>query len=286
MAQGQKTFIDQEVLEELTSTLSDTQIAKKLGLAVSTVFLWRKKYKILSLKEKTGNRQERTSGRTLNLGEGTPHKNRDSEESTYFKQIDSPSKAYFLGLIAADGSIYWNNDKYLNIELKCPDNSVLYTLASELRITSEVKVYLRKDKNNTKYGRLRVYNKYLVKSLMDAGIKTDNTKNEGFLQLSRELRPHYLRGLIDGDGCIKEKTKTLYFGSCSENLVNVFKTWISEHFKVSCSVTQKKLRSGKTFYTITFGRKPREVLSWLYENDQISIPRKKKEALRWICNPE
>jgi len=282
MAQGKATSIEKDLLESLTNEFSDTQISRKLEVSVSTVFLWRKKYGIQSFTEKTRNRQNRSSGRVLMPGEGTPHKDINSIESTYFKDIDCATKAYFLGLIASDGSLHAGADKYLSIELKDPDCCVLEKLASELQSNSKLVIYTRRDKNNTRYGRLRVYNRTLVSHLKLLGITSNTTKNQAFWSLPESLRLHYLRGLMDGDGCIKTETKTLYFGSCSRSLIAVWDKWVSERLKVSCSITQKTLKSGKTFYTITFGGKPKEVLTWLYENNSVSIPRKRQEALRWL----
>ncbi len=283
MSQGKKVSVDPTLLEALTAQFSDTQIAKQLNLAVSTIFSLRKKYGIKSFTEKTECRQERLNGEILLPGEGTPHKNLSSPESLYFAKIDTPRKAYFLGLIATDGSLRYAKDKFLSIELKEPDYCVLETLATELQSVSKVTVYSRVDKNNTKYGRLRIHNRVLVDSLKRLGITDDTTKNKAYAELSKELRPHYLRGLLDGDGCVKSKTKTLYFGSCSKDLTAIWDSWISEEFGVSCSITEKLLRSKKLFYTITFGGKPKEVLSWLYKNNQdVCIPRKLKEASLWL----
>lgn len=286
MTQGKRTSIDRETLELLTESFSDTQIARKLNLAVSTVFIWRKRYQIPSFSEKTGNKQARRSGEVLKPGTGVPHKSVLSKESTFFKSIDSPNKAYFLGLLAADGSVNTEGDKYFSIELKSPDHCVLELLASEMDTSTEVKLYRREDKNNTTYGRLRVFNSVVVAQLKSLGLTGDNTKNEGYWRLSSSLRADYLRGLLDGDGCIKEKTKTLNFGSCSESLIELVSHWIEEHLETPCSVTTKTLDSGKPFYTVTFGSKPKAVLTWLYNNDRVSIPRKRKEAMRWVSQGE
>lgn len=286
MAQGKQVLIAPELLEKLTSSFSDTQIAKQLNLAVSTVFSLRKKYGIKSFTEKTKNRQARSTGDVLMPGEGTPHKDINSTESSYFAVIDSPTKAYFLGLIAADGSLHYDKNRYLSVELKEPDCYVLETLAEELESTSKLTIYPRRDKNNTKYGRLRVYNRVLVDYLKNLGITNDTTKNKAYPALPIQLRPHYLRGLMDGDGCVKTKSKTLNFGSCSRDLIEVWESWIYEQFEVSCSITEKILKSKKPFYTITFGGKPKEVLTWLYVNNQVCIQRKLKEARLWLNLPE
>jgi hypothetical protein len=279
MTQGKKVSVDPSVLETLTSQFSDTQIAKQLNLAVSTVFSLRKKHGIRSFTEKTKSRQGRLTGEILLPGEGVPHKDLNSPESLYFAEINTPRKAYFLGLIATDGSLSYAEDKYLSVELKDPDYCVLETLAEELQSVSKVAVYSREDKNNTKYGRLRVYNRVLVDCLKRLGITDNTTKNKAYINLSKELRPHYLRGLLDGDGCVKSATKTLNFGSCSRDLVAIWDSWVSEEFGVSCSITEKILKSKKPFYTITFGGKPKEVLSWLYQSNQdVCVPRKLKEA--------
>lgn len=57
------------------------------------------------------------------------------ENEHYFSVIDSPSKAYILGFIAADGSLVKSstgNSYYLTITIKYEDRSVLDFIQKEL----------------------------------------------------------------------------------------------------------------------------------------------------------
>lgn len=128
----------------------------------------------------------------------------------YFQKIDSDKKAYLLGFIAADGCITKSrNSKGLTITIHQKDKIVLDTLKEELKSENPIQ-HLKRN------GHIRfvIYNKELVKSLIDNGIEERKslTMKNIINIIPNTLRNSFIRGYFDGDGSFtfQEKYKRGY----------------------------------------------------------------------------
>lgn len=283
--QFQKTVLfDHQTLDDLTSELSDTTIAKKLGCAVSTVYLARKEFGIKSFSEKTGKRVSRKSGRVLNQGEGE-YFDKLEIDRTYFQSIDSEIKAYTLGLLTADGFIS-NTVKHrkFGIELKQPDSIVLHTICKSIAGASEcdrfIKQIHREGKSPTE--RFEIYSRDLVEQLIALGFGK-KSERQCVLNLPPELTRHYLRGLFDGDGHISSFQHEFALQIGNKELVFGFAELIESYLNYPTKV-KESIKNGKPLYTVGgWGvSKVKPIVSWLYSDCTIAIPRKLKEASIWL----
>lgn len=277
--QGTKFELSKEELEVLTSQYSDTEISKLLNVTVSTVFQLRKRNSVLSYCQKTGCRK-RFDGKVLNPGEGTFSSHLKDLNRTYFDVIDTEFKAYFLGLFATDGHIEdKRNNCFASIEIQKPDDMVLEILAKELNFKNGIKPIVRKGKKPS--GRIRVYSRDLVYALADKGMTFNTETHAAYLDLDTNLRRHFVRGVVDGDGHISATKHELRIGGCSFDLISVVALWVKESLGVQTKITHRALTSGKVFHLLTFTN-TRKVVEWLYPNSNIAIPRKKEQALIWL----
>ena len=126
-------------------------------------------------------------------------------DETYFSQIDTPDKAYWLGFIYADGFICKseNGNPVLGITLAEPEpiEKIKIALKSNLPIRSYKKVNGYSDKS-IEY-KVAFHSKQMVEDLEKWGCverKTFKLKFPDFL--SEELIPHFIRGYFDGDGSV------------------------------------------------------------------------------------
>lgn len=115
----------------------------------------------------------------------------------FFDKIDTSNKAYILGFLYADG--YVNEKKYIiQVGLNKKDTSVLEFIQRELNTITPI----REQKNGNV---LYLNSKQLVKSLVKLGChqaKTFTLKFPTEDQVPKYLLSHFIRGYIDGDGCI------------------------------------------------------------------------------------
>ena len=141
----------------------------------------------------------------------------------YFYDINSKEKAYWLGLIYADGYVTDSNE--FGIELDYKDKYILEKLNKDLG-DKHVLVNRIRNKNFNGYNftsntyTLRIYSKDIVNGLIKNGVTTNKTKNNIFPKVDIELLFDFLRGFLDGDGCIyinnKNNDVTVSFTNSNE----------------------------------------------------------------------
>lgn len=161
----------------------------------------------------------------------------------YFSKIDSHEKAYFIGLIAADGAIVKSRNRYdLTISLQEEDRNVLEKLSKVIGYTDRPLVYIhsKKYKSKVTYNCKDQYRftcgyPILIQSLEKIGIteRKSKTLTNILLNLPKEYRKSCILGYFDGDGSISVKypknnnyspagviqvrgTKELLLGICDE----------------------------------------------------------------------
>lgn len=116
---------------------------------------------------------------------------------SYFKIINTKVKAYFLGLITADGSIH-KNGKTITVGLLKEDKYLLDILATELHYKNPN--YYLKSNNVIE---LNICSKKLVKSLLTYNLSNNKSFNTSLPNVKYTLS--FLKGLFDGDGYIKNQ---------------------------------------------------------------------------------
>lgn len=125
-------------------------------------------------------------------------------KQTYFDDIDTEHKAYFLGLLIADGCVHipseGNRQSSISITLQNKDDYVLHELKKEICTNTNV----IKDKRGC--SNIAFRSNYMANSLYCYGI-VDNKTEKAYLPIleNDDMMKHLLRGLIDGDGNLKSK---------------------------------------------------------------------------------
>ena len=123
------------------------------------------------------------------------------ENPLFFHTIDSPDKAYYLGLITSDGYIQTNlYNKEVGIALQCKDKYILDKLNNYI----SPKKTLSKYRNSYKW---KVASTEIYNDLLTYGI-TENKSNSNYIypKIPREFDRDFIRGYFDGDGCISIKS--------------------------------------------------------------------------------
>ncbi|MFA6074156.1 MAG: LAGLIDADG family homing endonuclease [Candidatus Woesearchaeota archaeon] len=118
--------------------------------------------------------------------------------------IDVEEKAYFLGLFWADGNIskYGNG---ISLRLHIKDCKILTKLSHYFYNTDHVHYLIDGTGETTSMSRLCVYSQHIKNRLLEIGLFPNKCKTVKFPSkeiINDNLLPHFLRGLLDGDGCI------------------------------------------------------------------------------------
>lgn len=128
---------------------------------------------------------------------------------SYFKKIDTEDKAYFLGLIYADGSIN-NKRNTCTIKLVSTDDYILKKLNTLIECNKPLSYAKEELIRGTKYiGKqrtiLNISSKRVISDLEKAGVFSNKSQTIIFPDddiVSKELKWDFIRGYFDGDGSI------------------------------------------------------------------------------------
>lgn len=210
--------------------------------------------------------------------------NRDED---YFSVIDSPEKAYLLGLIQTDG----------NIRMAEKNSALSITQHKDYSWYIENMLHLFSDKvtkiNDNNCHQLIVGSKKIVSDLISFGIVPNKTCNQTkedaeklWNSIPEEYKGDFIRGLIDGDGWVsyfiqkRGINESCNIGLCSKNetMLDIVIKFIENKFNYHPT----KRYDGSVYkFSITDKKKSIEIGKFLYKNFQYPFGHPKK-ASTWI----
>ena len=190
----------------------------------------------------------------------------------YFSAIDDEHKAYWYGFLLADGHV---NKTGISITIQHQDVYMLEALKKD--IGSEVPI----GKNTLGYPTFSLSCREFAKHLLDKGFNNRKSYcldiNKVSSYVPEHLKHHFVRGMFDGNGCVKyykyDYQTTPFFHLGYTGLKNVC-DYIYNTFKLS----GKYKVEGNEIFTVTTKnyRKINEINDYLYEDATIYLIRKKK----------
>lgn len=136
-------------------------------------------------------------------------------DESIFEKVDTEEKAYFLGLLMADGCVYFSKTSMYSVELclQEEDKATVQAFANFFKATPPIPVeHIKAQFHYSPTFRANVFSKKLCKDLIHLGCvqrKSLVLKFPTWIEDTPELLPHFMRGYFDGDGCIyipKKKT--------------------------------------------------------------------------------
>lgn len=124
----------------------------------------------------------------------------------YFDEIDTPDKAYILGIFYADGCNR-PSEKKLTMELQIDDYDVLYQINQQFKNTRPIQIYdASLGTNRTKNTcRIVLFSEHLSLRANEINLVPHKSLTLDFpYWMNKELIPYMLRGYIDGDGWVQQ----------------------------------------------------------------------------------
>lgn len=197
----------------------------------------------------------------------------------YFKSADA-RVYYWAGFIAADGCISRNR---LMIEIQQKDEELLQNLRNDLNYEGKVQYRTRVQQNGTisKMVKLQITSDAIVNDLAKI-FKITPRKSHTLLFpeiISDDLALSYIKGYIDGDGCISRtkaiKNRKMYtiVSACSGS--KLFVLGISKRIHdLSGTPLNIALDRGGKYYYIKFIKEHREVLVRIRDSVSLGLKRK------------
>jgi hypothetical protein len=215
----------------------------------------------------------------------------------YFQTIDTEAKAFFLGLITADGNITENNGSLVfQIGLHIQDRDILEKFVNELGYSQSNLKEISEQKIHQKTGESYQYNsiKFFVASkrfcehLIALQIYPRKSTKEIPWNGPKHLLPAYWCGVVCGDGSIY-KTKVGQYDSWGIGLVGseavcaAFRQWlvdsgINTESKVRLTKSKANIKTNEVFNLYSFVVQgtlaPQQVAKLLFDNATIYMERK------------
>jgi intein/homing endonuclease len=202
----------------------------------------------------------------------------------YFDVIDTENKAYFLGLLYADGCNHTNGKKKISIALQEQDKEILSKFSKELY--GDEFLYFRNGRNGGKNQFVLYINSaHISDKLAELGCIARKSLILKFPEwlIDPELQKHFMRGYFDGDGSLgsykrKDKTSLDYSFAITStaDFCNKAAKIIKNKTKVNVltRILDKKCNS-ITSCTYVRGRyQISRVLDWLYKDATVYLDRK------------
>lgn len=207
-------------------------------------------------------------------------------DENYFSMIDSPVKAYFLGLIMADGNMYKNaNNKFqFSLKLKQSDEDIVLKFSEEIGFPKDKIVYGESKRKDTicKYVSLKSYNKVFCENLIKHGIIIKKSGKESIPKdIPEQYIKDFIRGYIDGDGWVSINDKNKCIGVCSESKEIIYD--IVNYFSNIITITTQ-IRKNKTVYSFRVSKKQdiAKICDHLYYKGCIALDRKYNNARKIV----
>lgn len=187
----------------------------------------------------------------------------------YFYNINSEDKAYFLGLLLADGSMHKNRNRF-SIALHVQDKEILDIFAQKLN--AKVVSY----KSRPEMCALIITSKQLKESLLKLEMIPNKVKVLKFPEtIPENLYSHFIRGYFDGDGSVNQYN--VYLSSSSKVFLEKIKLILDKKGINSYFYLQKDTQVNYLKFKSKESRK--NFLNFIYADCQYFIDRKYQKAI-------
>lgn len=205
-------------------------------------------------------------------------------DESVFDKVDSEECAYWIGFMAADGSVNPRGNT-ITLQLKYEDRDVIYKLRRFMKSDQKIKAII--DSAGRVHARLYVCSSRLKDALMKVGIHPQKHFTvAAFKYIPKNFLRHFWRGAIDGDGSLgiypnknrlgKVYPKPVIGMTGNEMMVTAFKDFILDSLGHLATVHNEK---GKKTYRVTFNnRKAKDAAHFLYDDASVYMKRKKEMA--------
>jgi hypothetical protein len=221
------------------------------------------------------------------LGVHHPRKDRVvSPWDEFFEKIDSPLKAYLLGLISTDGSV---RTSHVAVVLSSKDASFCKDVAAALGVpTTSYPVGTSKAGVVLYATAFRFGSRRMCESLRRLGLtrrKTFDIDGSVVAALPSSLFSHFVRGCFDGDGHVTPTHHDPGISLCSASVS--FLTSFTERLSVLCEIKRPALTHHRIWNVAWHARIDlRRLYDFLYKDGALCLSRKRDRLVTHVLRLE
>lgn len=213
----------------------------------------------------------------------------------YFETIDCERKAYWLGMLMADGSIVYRseNSKVVSLHLNTNDKYIVEEFAKDIETDLTVKDYTydygdRKVKHDSI---LRIHSVKMANDLAKYNIIPRKSYKEfGLPNIKSEYMSHFIRGLFDGDGSIsliKPKDQYIHRANVTfcgnKQLVNELYKFFKENLDMEGFIVDMNKYGNNIFnFRLRTNDQIFKLREYMYNNATIYMKRKREKFDKFV----
>lgn len=228
--------LTKEALDALTDHFSDKEISDSFGLSRTACTHKRNSLGVLSYAQKHKTRKYSKYSQVDSSRQRSFGFVKEGANEHYFDLIDSSTKAYWLGLIYADGWIITQNGDptAFALALKGEDKYLLERFASDLGHQNMV----RRTRPTADLYQVKLTSKHAANQLIKHGVIPSKSLSMRFPELDPSHYPYFIRGYFDGDGCayVRKNSMSMKFTSGSREFLESLQQHLKEHAQVETRI--------------------------------------------------
>lgn len=186
----------------------------------------------------------------------------------YFKVIDTPEKAYWLGFVCSDGHITPSEGKTV---LSSKDPEVLEKFRDAIQSEHAITILgntpdKRTGKTYRSYA-LQVTNSKFTSWVVHKGITSEKSTNVSFPDIDEELYSYFIAGLFDGDGSLSRRDGKVRVNLIStKEMLAYIQNYLYTRFTISVGVLSKVSLKVNNVYKMYLYKDAIKFLDFLYED--------------------
>nr|DAT69670.1 MAG TPA: endonuclease [Caudoviricetes sp.]DAT69676.1 MAG TPA: endonuclease [Caudoviricetes sp.] len=214
----------------------------------------------------------------------------------FFENIDTESKAYWLGFLYADGCILEMKShdgiripQTVQISISEKDVEILHRFMKDIELDKPIYTGISHNKKSTtQYSRVQVGSKKMCADLIKHGCTPRKTYTLEFPQdIPKDLLRHFVRGYFDGDGSVylcermqydKRRGKEYLQQNfcCSFQGTYKFLKSLDEILSENKIMTRPIRKGHGEIYSLEFGRRDSMIqfFYYIYDNHNVRLDRK------------
>lgn len=198
--------------------------------------------------------------------------------SNYFDKIDTPNKAYCLGMLFADGYISTQEKHVLRLSLQENDKDIMQKMLNDMQSTHPLyfkDCHSKNPKHQNQY-QFSINDKVFCQGLYNHGMYNNKSLSVEYPNgIPDKLNKDFIRGLLDGDGYISKNGHHVSITG-TVMILNKIKEIVDDTLNINCSVSKpNRYNNSITRDFLVYGRKQAYTfLSWLYDNAELFLQRK------------
>ncbi len=210
----------------------------------------------------------------------------------YFDNIDTPNKAYVLGFLYADGCNHSGNYG-VSLKLQERDKEILERINQEIENEKPL-TFVDLKKQNEKWQNayaIELFSKHLSDTLSQKGVAPQKSLTITFPEwLNDDLYPDFIRGYIDGDGCISKDIHhagVYIVGTQSfcESLGKIFENTLGiTSYHINIPGRAKENNTTTRTIQVNGISDVKRLLDWMYQDAELYLQRKYDIYKSVYCN--